>query len=535
MSQLEGPASLQAGLVETVRVSPHDIAIDTAAGAATYAELNDLALKIAAALSRAGVGRGDCVVLQLDKSIKSYAALVGVLYAGATYVPLHSLSPVDRVLEQIALVNPKAAICHDWTELAEEFMASYHNCELFILDNEIPLVSGRVHAFLEILNNEPLPEAAQVTAVDVAYIMFTSGSTGHPKAVPISHGSARFFLDAMAERYDFSSEDRFSQLFDFAFDLSVFDMFVAWDAGACICAPNLTDSLSLAEYAQRFGITIWFSVPSAAALVVRQNKDRTKKISTIRWSLFCGEALPKVLVADWCEIASDSKVENLYGPTELTIACTAYSYANPGESEQGERALVPIGKSWPGMCFGLIGEDGRIRFAGAGRGELIFDGPQRFGGYLNGATGSQAFVRVSGPNGDREFYRTGDIVDLDEDGFLHYLGRNDTQVKIDGLRVDLAEIEAVACKLAEAPLAVAIVAHDKLGLARSVRVVIEGAANAHPDIMLKFANHLPASWCPLDIVYVDEIPRNNNGKLDRNAVCESINVSHKSSDNRIRT
>ena len=157
---------------------------------------------------------------------------------------------------------------------------------------------------------EPIP----VDLKDFAYLLFTSGSTGRPKGVGVTHANATAFLHAVGERYDFGPDDRFSQTFDMTFDLSVFDMFVAWSAGGCLCVPTQRQLIKPGRFIEDHELTVWFSVPSTGVFMRRLGELKEGRYPSLRWSLFCGEPLPVAVADAWARAAPASTVENLYGP-----------------------------------------------------------------------------------------------------------------------------------------------------------------------------------------------------------------------------
>ena len=283
---------------------------------------------------------------------------------------------------------------------------------------------------------DPVPD-------DIAYLLFTSGSTGIPKGVMVADRNVVPFIDYMVERYGISERDRLSQMFDMTFDLSVFDMFVAWQKGACVCCPSQKTMIKPGGFIGEMELTLWFSVPSTAVFMKRLGMLKPGRYPTLRWSLFCGEPLPMESAVAWSQAAPNSILENLYGPTELTIACTLYRWDPDHSARECEMGLVPIGHPYPGMK--VLVADGELNEVSAGgEGELLMNGPQMSLGYWRDPEKTAAAFVV--PPGWREvFYRTGDRVRKPvEDGPLAHLGRTDFQIKVNGHRVELGEIEAVA-------------------------------------------------------------------------------------------
>jgi len=351
----------------------------------------------------------------------------------------------------------------------------------------------------------------------MAYLLFTSGSTGEPKGVMVAHRNVTHFVDCMVERYGITEHDRFSQTFDLTFDLSAFDMFVAWARGACVCVPTAGQKMLPGKYLSDAGITVWFSVPSTAVLMSKLRMLKPGKYGQLRWSLFCGEALPIEITQKWAEAAPNSVVENLYGPTELTIACTLYRWdpaRSPAESELG---VVPIGEPYPGMRV-LVADEGLREVPPGETGELLMTGPQlSLGYYRDPERTAKAFVV---PDGKAEvYYRTGDRVRRPIPGKpMIYLGRMDNQIKIQGYRVELGEVEAIARKEANVDIAIAIGWPATSSGADGIVVFVGDAACDCASVRERLIAKLPPYMHPSSVRAVGEFPLNANGKVDRGAL-----------------
>jgi non-ribosomal peptide synthetase component F len=220
---------------------------------------------------------------------------------------------------------------------------------------------------------------AHRTEEDGAYLLFASGSTGTPKGVLISHQNVVAYLRTVLSRYRPRPDDLFTQLFDFSFDLSVHDMFVCWNSGACLYCPPAGALMSPGPFVRKHELTFWFSVPSTAATMARLRMLAPGELASLRVSLFCGEALPAGLARMWRQAAPNSIIDNLYGPTEATIAITAYRAPDDG-TFPGKGRVVPIGVPFPGQQAAVIDADGNL-VADSEPGELWVGSSQVATGY----------------------------------------------------------------------------------------------------------------------------------------------------------
>jgi non-ribosomal peptide synthetase component F len=327
------------------------------------------------------------------------------------------------------------------------------------------------------------------------------------------------FLWFNQHRYGFTPEDACSQTFAATFDLAMFDMFMAWGAGATVVFTPVHAFLALPEFIARNKMTVWFSVPSAIS-VARRRGLSPGSMPSLRWSLFCGEALMQQDAHDWQQAANQSVLENLYGPTELTIACSTYRWNQEQSPAECVNGVVPIGAVYPSLRYVLADPFGK---PGGTEGELCVTGPQMFSGYLDPHDDENRFL----VHGDHRFYRTGDRVRLDTspagetDGSseaLKYLGRIDFQVKIRGYRIELAEIEHAARALPGISQVAAVpVRHrDIVELA----LFYVGSALAPEDLIVALAKSLPDYMVPRWAWRLDDMPLNTSRKVDRRTLAD---------------
>ncbi|MFI2645690.1 amino acid adenylation domain-containing protein [Streptomyces sp. NPDC018610] len=502
--------TLYARFARSVRRHPDAVALELDGVRHTYAELDALAGRLAAALTAAGAGDGPRRVgLLALRTLTAYAGYLAVQRLGATVVPLHPGFPPPRTA---ATVKAAALDC----VLADpEHAATPLPAPVLAPDLTTPAAEA---------------EARAAGPDDVCYILFTSGSTGTPKGVPIRHRNVTAYLDHVTARYGIGVGDRLSQTFDLTFDLSVFDLFAAWSRGATVVVPGRGDLLAPARFVNRERITHWFSVPSVISLARRLRGLAPGSMPTLRWSLFCGEPLTAAQAATWQAAAPDSVLENLYGPTELTLSCTQYRLP---ETPDGTLAsdTVPIGRLHPGLEQLVVDDEGRP----ADEGELCVRGAQRFSGYLDPADNAGRFWRY-GPGDDRAtaadaeeapderlWYRTGDRVRLAEPGLIH-LGRLDHQVKVRGYRLELGEVESELRSHPSVRDAVALTLPGPGGETRLVAACTGDDADP-AGVLADLRARLPEYMVPDTLTVLADLPLNTNGKIDRRALRDTLTTA----------
>ena len=337
----------------------------------------------------------------------------------------------------------------------------------------------------------------------------------------VSHRNVIHYIDNASRRYRFTHTDRVSQIFDLTFDLSVHDMFVAWENGACVCCPGQKEMIKPGRFIREARLSIWFSVPSTAVFMKRLGELKLGMYPGLRLSLFCGEALPVEVAKAWTNAAPNSIIENIYGPTELTIACTYYRWDSVRTPLEAEYGVVPIGKPFPGMTSLVVDESLNKVKPGEG-GELLLTGPQLSLGYWDDpAKTAAAFVR---PPGQREvYYRTGDRVRLPIGNRpLAYLGRTDSQVKVLGHRVELGEIEAVVRKISGLDGVIAVGWPITSSGCGGTEVFLEGGVKEKVELRDAVASALPQDMVPRRFHFMSRLPRNVNDKFDRKAVLKLL-------------
>jgi non-ribosomal peptide synthetase component F len=342
-----------------------------------------------------------------------------------------------------------------------------------------------------------------------------------PKGVVVAHRNVTSFIDYIGDAYQVCEHDVMSQMFDLTFDLSVFDMFVAWQAGACVCCPSQKTLINPGRFIRDSKLSIWFSTPSTVAFMKQMNMLRSGRFPALRLSLFCGEALPVASATAWLEAAPNSAIENLYGPTEFTIACTRYRWNVARSPEECELGLVPIGRPMGKMEF-LVVDERLLEVKPGEKGQLLLSGPQCSLGYWRESDKTSSSFVVP-PQRKEVFYQTGDCVRRPVgDGPLTFHGRIDFQIKVLGHRVELGEIEAAVREISGFDGVVALGWPRTSSGYGGIEVFIEGAINDIQELGAAVAARLPNYMVPKKFHVVSRLPRNANDKFDRTAMLRML-------------
>ena len=503
--------NLAGSLHERSLAHPERLAIATADVEQSYAELAAAAGRIATWLRRAELPPNARVGVLAARGPAAYAGILGAAWAGAAYVPLQPAHPDARLAETIARAELSALIVDE--PVRERAQAVTDVKRTRILAPASDSVLAGIDSF-----DAPTELAADA----LAYVMFTSGTTGAPKGVAVTAANVTAFLRVVAERYQLGEDDRLSQFFDLTFDLSVFDIFAGLGAGASLHVVPDAQRMTPALWAAERRLSVWFSVPSTVADAVRTKSLQPAALPALRLSLFCGEPLPVACVEAWRAAAPGSRIENLYGPTEATVACLVES-CDASMAVTSERGVVSIGRPLPGMHAAIhdTHEGGQRGFLAPGEvGELVLSGPQVSAGYWRDDELSAArYPRLDHPTlGPSTWYRTGDLAREDTEGRFHHLGRTDHQIKLRGYRVELEEIEAHLREAAGTPLVAAVAWPVRDGSALGIVAFLSGSARPIGVVRERLLARLPAPLVPRRFVELGSLPRSTSGKLDRAAL-----------------
>jgi len=512
-------------LTDSAQLHPEKTAIRYKAEKISYKTLNLLSSHVAASLINKGVKTSDKVGVYIDKSIDAVIAIFGILKSGACYVPLDPVAPPSRESLLINDCKLKYLIVSSkkFPQIRQILQKENSLKYLFVVDiarNKCKESIAGVNVVFkdEILESDIDVSKQRMEAIKddtLAYIFYTSGSTGQPKGVMISHKASLSFVDWSCECFNVNSDDNISSHAPFHFDLSIFDIFVTIRAGATMCiVPQGLSAFpkSLADFIENEKISIWYSVPSVLIQLLLYGVLEERNLLSLKQILFAGEVFPTKYLRKLIEMIPHAKYYNLYGPTETNV-CTYY----PVESLLASDDSIPIGKPYDGQeCFivddaGNLIEDGRI-------GELYVSGPTLMEGYWNDFQKTKN-VLFKNPfcSENKKVYRTGDMVNVNKDKDFEYHGRRDGMIKSRGYRIELGEIESVLSRHPEIKEVAAIgVPDEETGKQiKAVIVLREDSIISDKEIKLFCSKNLPLYMVPQTIVFRDCFPRTSTNKVDR--------------------
>lgn len=492
--------------------------------ALSYGDLAERSDRLAALLVSEGVRPMDRVGIYMHKGLELPVAIYGILKAGGAYVPIDPSAPPSRIefiirdcgLRHIVTNASRAAQAVGFSEAGLE-------CVVGATAGE-PVGGMRTFSWDDVAAFDAVCPAVPVTGMDLAYIMYTSGSTGVPKGLMHTHQSGLAYARLSAQTYGVGADDRLGNHSPLHFDMSTFEYLTAPLCGATtVIIPEETTMfpVSLAALIESEKLTFWYSVPLALIQLLTHGGIEDRDCRSLRWVLFGGEPFPPKYLRRLMELWPGARFSNSYGPAEVN-QCT-YFHLPPGKLD-GDQP-VPIGRVWDGAEGLVVDADDRPVEAG-GQGELLVRAPTMMKGYWGRADLNAAAFFVQEPvEGFRKvFYRTGDLVREESDGNLVFLGRKDRQIKIRGYRVELDEVENVLASFDEVTEAAAVAVRDDEGTATILAAVQlnEGMSIGAEDLRQRAAERLSAYAVPSRLDIVTAFPRTGSGKIDRRAVAEML-------------
>lgn len=444
----------------------------------TYAEVYGFAQQIRSQLQNTDSHN---IGVYLTDDVYMYASILAIWFEGKTYVPLHPTFPISKNLNII------------------------RQAEINIILSSIGVHD---HFGIEILNStenlgkqETFPKNSPLS--NNAYILFTSGSTGSPKGVPIQFSNLFYFADSFHKTFgNLSPTDNVLQMFELTFDLSVMSYLIPWLNGAKIVALHKKETkfLQILDLLEADEITVALMVPSILNLIIPYLDAQTQNKS-LRLNLFCGEALLTKQIEEWKDFIPNAHIYNVYGPTENTIFCTYYKIE---ENIKQKNGIISIGKS-------MINSNMEFNEDEADQGELLLSGKLLAQSYWkNDDKTKESFLTKNG----KIFYKTGDCCIRDKDGDYFYVNRIDFQAKINGFRVELSEIEYFANQKLQNAISIAVVSKDA-GNNDILILFINDTTVDVSELLSHLKKHLPDYCIPSKFIKLENFPVNTSGKTDR--------------------
>ncbi|HSL20171.1 MAG TPA: amino acid adenylation domain-containing protein [Vicinamibacterales bacterium] len=524
------PTLLQQWVTEQAEARPERSAVVHAGARLSYGDLERLSNQLARTLKAAGCRTGDRVAVLMPKSPMAIASLLAIYKADAIYVPLDPASPPSRLSKILASCDNRwllaAGIAPSQVRALLAGDARRRRMSLGWLD-DLNAADADLRAAFTLADVTSMPGEGlsyEHGAADAAHILFTSGSTGAPKGVIITHGNVIAFVEWGTKYFGMNASDRVSGHPPLHFDLSFFDLFGTFAAGAELhlvpaelgLLPN-----KLADLIRTSELTQWFSVPSALTYMARFETVRLGDFPALKRVLWCGEVLPTPTLIYWMQRLPHVQFTNLYGPTEATIASSYYTVpACPWDPQ----APLPIGTACDGEELLVLDETRRPVAAGE-TGDLYIAGAGLSPGYWRDRERTEAAFVPRPDRPSERIYKTGDLARIGDGGLVYFLGRADTQIKSRGYRIELGEIEA-ALNAVDGVQESAVVALSTSGFEGTAiccaYVRAPGARVTPATLRLALREQLPAYMMPARWLAFEELPKNGNGKIDRPRLKEAF-------------
>lgn len=481
---------------------PEALAVKDGGRELTFTELEHAVESFARQLCMLGVLRGDCVALLTDKSLETLIASLAIARAGAAYVPLDPNQPCARLeymLEDCGarlVIGPEAHARLAGHRRFQPARSCWDQASAAAAQVELPTVAAH----------------------DVAYVMYTSGSTGFPKGVLIEHRNVEAFMLAHNARAGVSAGDRCMNTGAFHFDVTVLDVFLPLHFGASVVlTPELPLPSLLLGILARQRITHFYAVGSVLALLTGDGNRLDKyDLSSLRLLQTGAEICNPRVVNEWLRRLPQLRFLNSYGPTELAVGCTSYTHG-PGTLPDGD---VPIGHIHEGCQAVLVDEAGQLSRGPVG--ELAVSGPQLMRGYLNRPEEERERIIELGKV---RYYRTGDLVRMDASGQLFFLGRSDDEVKLDGHRIHLNEVKRCLEKHPHVDCALVGLVQTAEGRKRIAAALLADPAltvEAAQRWLRQLEHELPTHFRPSALLLCSDLPRTPSGKADVKAALSQL-------------
>ena len=501
---------------------PDALALSCEQRSLSYGELARQAAGLAGRLrnipgwSRHG-GDAPRVGILASRSAEACIAVLGAAWAGATYVPLGPKLPQERLLTILSLCKLSAIVTDEQgARLLSAPLIDAAPPAIFVLGSAPPPQAGTPGVtWLDAaaLGACEAGEPAPFEPTDVAYVIFTSGTTGVPKGVMIPASAIRHYIETITAHLGLRAGDRALETCELTFDVSLHNMFTTWEAGASLHVLPSARAMNAVKFARERELTVWNSVPSLAGMLRQLKALSAGALPRLRLTVFGGEQLTRGTVEAWRLAAPGSVIYNLYGPTEATVYCLAQRVDEPLPLSPG-RPVLPLGRPRPGREAAVLDPGGKPVADGT-PGELALAGVQLARGYLDAPelTGAR-FVSLHG----KRWYLTGDIGIRDPAGNFHCMGRIDNQIKLLGHRVELEEVDAHLRLVAGAAPAAAVPWRVVDGSPQGLVASVGGCHIQEAPTIEALKARLPPYMVPGRVIPIETMPINASGKIDRKAL-----------------
>jgi D-alanine--poly(phosphoribitol) ligase subunit 1 len=500
-----------------------------------YQQLHERALGLACHFI-AHSSQNSAVVVCANKSPDVYAAILACVYTRRHFVPLHPRTPPGRLREILAALKVGIVVTARSGSEGSDLLSSDEISELGFAECDLSRNADRIQDasgdYRKHFRHAEAGATATPTEQGLSYIVFTSGSSGAPKAIGIGPSQLHAYLSNSRKLWSFTEFDRITQIYELSFDPSIADIFWAFTSGACLCPFSTMNIAKLGAYMQREKPTVFGCAPSLLRLALQSEVLRQMRFPELRLSAFIGEKLTRDLTDLWSACAPASVIENHYGPAEATISVSRF-VVPPRVSDMRltyDAESIPIGKPYDGQSFALVAEN--LELATNGEGELFIAGTQVSAGYFGDlaedlARNAKSFIQADWDEKRRTWYRTGDYMRQNSEGDFVFVRRIDSQVKLLGQRLELGEIEAVlAAATSKRVLAVYLWPLEKPDQASGVVAVFASplAPIEIKTIRAQIAQFLPPAQRPKLFYSVDTPPLSGNGKLDKHQLLEILKL-----------
>lgn len=500
--------------------NPHQLAIADNGVDYSYQHLSSSAAAIAAMLQASPDWPVDTqtqprVAIIGSRSALACIAVLGACWAGATYIPFGTKLPEERILTLLKMCKVNAVItdAEGAKLLTDKVMAACPNIVLIPSNSKPPLNYPSLYSY-DIKSGHSLPcKPAFMPADALAYIIFTSGTTGVPKGVMITCGAIQHYVKSVTAMLGLQAYDRAIETLELTFDVSLHTMFTTWQAGASLHILPSTRVMNAVKFVNEQEVSVWFSVPSLAGMLQQIKTLTPNSLASLRVSVFGGEPLNEGVIKAWQRAAPNSRIENYYGPTEATVFCISQTVSEP-LALTPKRDVLSIGFPMPGNEAAVV--DSSHAFLAPGEvGELALAGIQLSAGYLNAPDLTKSrFPTISG----KRWYLTGDLAMQDHAGRFHCLGRMDHQIKVLGHRVELEEVDTYLRKVTNNGMAATVAWPSQEGVAQGLVGFVQADEIDANAIKISMKQLLPTYMVPSRIIAVSQLPLNQSGKIDRNAL-----------------